>query len=176
MAKPINIQRYFPWTNMLSTRVAVGLSTLGPLGLVKKGPGTVGSVAGLALYAVFFHHSSFFGFVILAALLAYLAVGICDAAERRLQMRDPGMIILDEFVAMPLVFFGMGGYDGLIAAHHSWPVLLGGFALFRVFDILKPLGISRLQNLPGGLGCVADDLAAAAAACVSLHLILHFFF
>jgi phosphatidylglycerophosphatase A len=176
MANPINLQRYFPWTGMLSTPWVVGLSTLGPLGLVKKGPGTVGSVAGLVLYTVLFHHSSFFGFVLMSALLTYLAVGICDAAEKRLQMRDPGMIILDEFIAMPLVFFGMGGYGGLIAEHGSWPVLLGGFALFRFFDILKPLGISKIQNLPGGLGCVADDLAAAAAACVSLHLILHFFF
>ncbi len=176
MANPINFQRYFPWTSFMSTPVVVGLATLGPLGLVKKGPGTVGSVAGIALYAVLFHHASFFGFLFMAALLTYFAVGICDAAERRLQMRDPGMIVLDEFIAVPLVFFGLGGTQGLIATHGGWPVLLGGFALFRLFDIFKPLGISKLQNLPGGLGCVVDDLAAAAAACVTLHLLLHFFF
>jgi phosphatidylglycerophosphatase A len=33
-----------------------------------------------------------------------------------------------------------------------------------------------LQNLPGGLGCVVDDLAAAVASCIVLHLLLHFFF
>ena len=75
-----------------------------------------------------------------------------------------------------MVFIGMGGHNGLIAQHGSWPVLLGGFALFRVFDILKPFGISKLQDLPGGLGCAVDDLAAGLAACVSLHLILRFFF
>lgn len=169
-------RRYFPWTPALTTRVAVSAATLGPLGRVKKGPGTVGSVAGIALYVVFFHHSSPLGFVLLALLLAYLAVGICDTAEQRLQMRDPGMIVLDEFVAVPLVFFGMGGAQGLIFQHGGWPVLLAGFALFRFFDILKPLGISKLQNLPGGLGCVADDLAAAIASCISLHLLLYFIF
>ena len=86
------------------------------------------------------------------------------------------MIVLDEFVAVPLVFFGMGGPEGLIYQHGGWPVLLGGFALFRFFDVLKPLGISRLQNLSGGLGCVADDLAAGLASCVVLHLLLHFVF
>ncbi|MFT4900931.1 MAG: phosphatidylglycerophosphatase A [Lentimonas sp.] len=171
-----NFRRYFPWTPMLSTSLAVNTATLGPLGRVKKGPGTVGSVAGIILYVVFFHQSSFLGFILLALILAYLAVGICDTAEQRLQMRDPGMIVLDEFVAVPLVFFGMGGSAGLIAQHGGWPVLLAGFALFRFFDILKPLGISELQNLPGGLGCVVDDLAAAVAACISLHLILYFIF
>jgi phosphatidylglycerophosphatase A len=49
-------------------------------------------------------------------------------------------------------------------------VVLAGFGLFRFFDILKPLGISRLQNWPGGWGIVADDFAAALAACGALHL------
>ena len=80
---------YFLWTNRLSTPLVVNLATLGPLGLVKKGPGTVGSVAGLALYAVLFDHVSLFEFVLFTALFTYLAIAICDAAEQRLQMRDP---------------------------------------------------------------------------------------
>jgi len=170
------IDRYVIWTRLMPTSLVVNLATVGPVGRIKKAPGTWGSVVGLAFYAVFFHYASPFGFIVLAALGAYLSVAICDAAEKRLQMRDPGMIVLDEVVAVPLVFIGMGGHGGLIAQHGGWPVLLAGFALFRVFDILKPFGISRLQNLPGGLGCAADDLAAGLAACVSLHLILHFFF
>ena len=161
---------------MVSTPVVVNCATLGPIGRAKKAPGTWGSVAGLGLYAVLFHHSSFLGFIFLALMLAYLAVAFCDAAENRLQMRDPGMIVLDEFVAVPLVFFGMGGSDGLIAQHGGWPVLLAGFALFRLFDVLKPFGINRLQNLPGGLGCVADDLAAGLASCVVLHVSMHVLF
>ncbi|MGJ8638947.1 MAG: phosphatidylglycerophosphatase A family protein [Opitutaceae bacterium] len=171
MANLNNFQKYFPWTGLISTPVVVGLATLGPLGLVKKGPGTVGSVAGIGLYAVLFQYASPFEYLIFMALLTYFAVGICDAAERRLQMRDPGMIILDEFIAIPLVFIGMGGAQGLIAQHGGWPVLLGGFALFRIFDIFKPFGISKLQDLPGGLGCVVDDLAAGIVSCLVLHLI-----
>lgn len=170
------LQRSLIWTHLLPTRLVVNLATLGPVGRARKAPGTWGSLAGLALYAVCFHKLGLPGFVLLALVLAYLAVAFCDAAEKRLQMRDPGLIVLDEFVAVPLVFIGMGGYDGLIAQHGGWPVLLGGFALFRLFDILKPFGISRLQNLPGGLGCVADDLAAAFASCLVLHLFLRFLF
>ena len=166
--------KYFVWALPIPTNVVVNLATLGPVGRIKKAPGTWGSVAGLLLYTVCFHHSGFLGYILLAGLLAYLAIGFCDEAEKRLQMRDPGMIVLDEFVAVPLVFFGMGGSDGLVAEHGGWPVLLGGFALFRLFDVLKPLGIRSLQNFPGGVGCVVDDLAAGVASCVVLHLILHF--
>jgi len=51
----------------------------------------------------------------------------------------------------------------------AWVVFLAGFALFRFFDILKPLGIGRLQELPAGWGVVMDDVAAALAACGVLH-------
>lgn len=170
------IQRYFPWAQLLPTPVVVNLATLGPLGLVKRAPGTVGSVVGIGLYAVLFQSATPMGYLLWMLLLAYVAVAICDTAERRLQMRDPGMIILDELIAVPLVFLGMNGPQGLLIQHGGWPVLIAGFALFRLFDIIKPFGIARLQNLPGGLGCVADDLAAGAAACATLHLLLHFLF
>ena len=171
-----SIEPYIFWTRALSTPLVVNLATVGPVGRIRKAPGTWGSVVGLVFYAVFFHHASPIGFIFLAALSAYLSVAICDAAEKRLQMRDPGMIVLDEVVAVPLVFVGMGGQTGLIAEHGGWPVLLAGFALFRIFDILKPFGIARLQNLPGGLGCAMDDIAAGLAACITLHLTLHFLF
>lgn len=164
----------FVWTRLVPKEVIIGLATLGALGQKLKAPGTWGSVAGLLLYVGLFHRFGLVPYLFLLVILSYGAMAICDAAEKALQMRDPGMIVLDEVVAVPIVFFGMGGSAGLIAGHGGWPVIVGGFLLFRFFDILKPLGIARLQNLPGGIGCVADDLAAAAASCVCLHLILRF--
>lgn len=171
-----NIRRYFPWVQFLPTALVVNFATLGPLGLVKKGPGTVGSLAGVALYAVLFHQTTPFGYLLWSLLFFYLAVAFCDEAEQRLQMRDPGMIILDEFIAVPLVFLGMNGPEGLVAQHGGWPVLIAGFTLFRLFDIFKPFGISKLQNFPGGLGCVIDDTAAAAVSCIVLHVLLYLVF
>ena len=170
-----NIRRYFQWVRFLPTGLVVNLSTLGPLGLIPKGPGTVGSLAGIGLYAVLFHQAKPLGYLLLSILFVYMAIAFCDEAERRLKMRDPGMIILDEFVAVPFVFLGMGGSQGLVEQNGGWPVLLSGFLLFRLFDIFKPLGISKLQNLPGGLGCVMDDIAAAAVSCFILHVALYLF-
>jgi phosphatidylglycerophosphatase A len=46
----------------------------------------------------------------------------------------------------------------------SAPGLLGAFALFRLFDILKPWPCRALEALPGGVGIMADDLMAGAYA------------
>jgi phosphatidylglycerophosphatase A len=104
-------------------------------------------------------------------LLAFLAIPLCSAAERILCKRDPGEIIIDEFVAMPLVFWGVS--DTLTSTEATLEKLTltcAGFVLFRIFDIWKPLGINRLQTLPKGLGVVVDDLGAAFAAGLCLWI------
>jgi phosphatidylglycerophosphatase A len=51
-----------------------------------------------------------------------------------------------------------------------WLVYVAAFALFRLFDITKPLGIAKLQDLAGGWGVVFDDVAAALVACGVMHI------
>jgi len=157
------------WTHRWPTGLVVALATLGPVGQRLPAPGTWGSAAGLLWVVAAFWWPRLGLACTLALALAsgYVAVAVCGEAETRLGKKDPGEIILDEFVAMPLCFLG---WPALVGPLPVWAVLLAGFALFRLFDIAKPLGIARLQNLPGGWGVVIDDTAAALAACVTLHL------
>lgn len=53
-------------------------------------------------------------------------------------------------------------------------ILFTGFILFRFFDILKPLGIKRIQELKGGAGILADDLLAGLYALISLKTLIFF--
>ena len=49
---------------------------------------------------------------------------------------------------------------------------LAGFVLFRIFDVLKPWPANSLdRNVRGGLGVMADDLASAIYAALSLFLL-----
>jgi phosphatidylglycerophosphatase A len=48
----------------------------------------------------------------------------------------------------------------LPVASLSWRSVLAGFVLFRLFDILKPWPVRRLEALPEGWGIVLDDVAA----------------
>lgn len=159
--------RYYPWVKLLPTPVVLNMATLGPMGHLGKAPGTTGTVLGLLGYTVFFHGLGPIGFVLLLALWIYVAVAICDEAEVRMARRDPGCIILDEFVAVPLCFIGL---QPAMLQMPPWILALAAFALFRVFDIIKPFGIRRLQNWPGGVGVVADDLAAALATALVLNI------
>lgn len=158
------------WPRFLPTPLVVNLATLGPVGRVRHAPGTWGSVAGLLYFTVLFAHMSPVVLILWSLLGLYLAVGICGEAEFRLGQRDPGMVVLDEFMAMPLCYLAWQWLPSAWMTLGPWPVFLAGFALFRLFDVAKPLGISRLQHLPGGWGVVVDDVAAALAACGVMHL------
>jgi phosphatidylglycerophosphatase A len=155
------------WPRALPTSVVVGLATLGPLGRRLPAPGTWGSAAGL-LYFLLFLQQAGSGLTLLASIVAvWLAVGLCGESEVRLRAKDPGQVVLDEFVVIPLCFLG---WSSLVPVLPAWAVALAGFGLFRLFDIAKPFGIARLQHLPGGWGVVADDVGAALAACATLHV------
>lgn len=162
------------WPKFLPTSWVIGLAMLGPVGRVRHGPGTAGSLAGLLYFTVFFATlpaaHAWWLTIVLSLPALYLAVAICGEAEFRLGQRDPGGVVLDEFVVIPLCFIGWQWLPPEWTADWRWVVFLGGFALFRLFDIAKPLGIARLQTLPGGWGVVADDLAAALATCTTLHV------
>ncbi len=156
------------WSRVLPARWVAGAATLGPLGYLGRAPGTNGSLAGLVWFTLFFCPFGIAGQMVLLGLTVYLAIGLCGEAERRLYKNDPREVVLDEFVAVPLCFFGIRPY--LAAGVPLWVFIFAGFALFRLFDIAKPFGIKKLQEKPGGAGVVLDDLAAAAAACLCLHL------
>lgn len=157
------------WPRIFSTRFVCAIATLGPLGSRLPAPGTWGSLAGMLYFCLFFRLARWEVSFAWTVLLGYVAVAFCGDAARRMGKTDPGEINLDEFIVMPLVFLGWRA-DGL-AAWPAWAVLVTGFGLFRLFDIAKPLGIARLQRWPGGWGIVVDDVAAALAACGTLHLV-----
>ena len=153
------------WTHSLPTTLVLNLARLGPLGTLKA-PGTWGSLAGIAWYVLISFQLDMLISLAITAAATYVAIGICGEAEVRLKKRDPGEIVLDEFIAIPICFIGIP----VNQFSEPWIILLIGFAVFRFFDIVKPLGIKRLQHLPGGTGVVMDDIAAALATCVVLHL------
>lgn len=159
------------WSRFLPTKIVLALARLGPVGRMRKAPGTWGSAAGLLYQLLIFHHQGPLAIVLLSAIGLWLAVGICGEAEFRLGKRDPGEVVLDEFVVMPLCFIGWPRVAAALPDWAGpWAVYLAGFALFRLFDITKPFGIAKLQDFEGGWGVVFDDVAAALAACATMHI------
>ncbi len=157
-------KKFYPWASVLPKKFSVTCATLFGLGNLSA-PGTWGSVVGILFYCLFFQGMPIFRYAVFALLVAYIAIGICDAAERHLQKRDPREIVLDEFVAVPICFLP-------ITVHYfnGWWIF-AGFLLFRILDIKKPLWINDMQSLEGGAGCVMDDVIAALAVALAMNLL-----
>ena len=97
-----------------------------------------------------------------------MAVEVGHRAEKILGVDDPGRIVIDEIAALPLAYLGVILARGEIAAAdfpQNWTLVATTFVLFRIFDIAKPLGIARIQDVSRGWGLVLDDYLAALAAC-----------
>ena len=101
--------------------------------------------------------------IITASLLTLWAA---DACERRWG-DDPSQMVSDEVAGQAITFLFIP-FSGQVSLDIS--ILLAGFILFRVFDILKPFGIKRLQHFRSGLGILLDDLAAGLYALLCLQL------
>lgn len=74
---------------------------------------------------------------------------------------DPSRVVVDEMV---------GVWIPLLAANNWWQALLA-LLLFRLFDIVKPLGIKSLDRREGAFWVMADDIAAGIYAGVVLLVI-----
>lgn len=134
-------------------------------GRVPVAPGTAGSAVGVLLYLLLNELSPlWYG----AACIGVTVLGTWAAgyADRILGTKDSPTIVIDEIagflVAMFLVPF-------------AWGYIIAGFILFRIFDILKPWPLKRLQDIPGGPGVMLDDIGAAVYANVILQITWFFF-
>jgi len=154
-----------PKTPLWATLVA----TFSGIGLLRPGPGSWGSAATVVLWAGAAHciPASWQTLATGLTVLFVVAIGIPAATEvaRSRGLKDPQFVVIDE-VAGQLITF--------LAVPLTWKSLLAGFILFRVFDILKPFPIRRLEQLPEGTGIVIDDVGAGIYALIVMHLLLHF--
>jgi len=105
----------------------------------------------------------------LTLAVAALGVPVCTRAERHYG-HDAGAITLDEIAGMMVTFLFVPAGDGMDRVF----LLLAGFFLFRVFDVVKPPPAGAAQRLEGGAGVMTDDLWAGAYANLVLRLLIAF--
>ncbi len=141
------------------------------IGRIPLAPGTFGSVAGVLWFGLLLLTGNLWLYVAGALAVIGLSVWLCGAAEQILGQKDPGSVVLDEIAAMPVCFLAWvvlltwktgtsPGLDAFFSAH-AWPLTLGVFVAFRIFDVAKPWPVHQSQSLPGGWGVTIDDVLAA---------------
>ena len=130
------------------------LATLGPLGYLRPAPGTIGS-----LFAVITGYGiATFGADILALatiIVTIVGIGAADAYARITDEKDASEVIIDEVAGQWVALI-------IIPLDPLW--FAAAFLLFRFFDITKPGPVGRVEQLPGGVGVMADDIVAGLLA------------
>jgi phosphatidylglycerophosphatase A len=139
------------------------------VGRIAVAPGTFGSIVGLAWLAALLSFKSWPVFILGNVAGIAVSIWLCGEAERILGKTDPGSVVLDEIIAIPLCFtgwlavvtMGQNSFPGPEYFWAHWPSSVGVFALFRLFDVAKPWPVRQSQVLHGGLGITIDDVLAA---------------
>jgi phosphatidylglycerophosphatase A len=131
-------------------------------GLVPVAPGTFGTLATVPLVSGLNQLGTIYKALGLAIIIAgaIWASGQYQALTGR---ADPREVVIDEVAGFSLT---------MLLLPFSWMTLGLGFVFFRLFDILKPYPMKKLEGLRGGVGIVIDDLVAAIYSFVCVRLIL----
>ena len=98
-----------------------------------------------------------------AVVLVAVSIPICTRAERLFGGKDPGKIVLDEIVSVPITLF---------LVPMEIPLIAIGFVLNRLFDIVKIPPAQQAQKLRGGWGVVMDDVIAGIQSNLVMHLVI----
>ena len=138
------------------------------VGYFPVAPGTMGALATLILFwiAPEFTSLQLSGIILGITIAAVFSATITEremiaslGAERG---KDPGIIVVDEIVGMLVT---------LVAVPKTARYLIAAFILFRIFDIVKPFPIRKIEKLHSGWGIVFDDIIAGIYANLVIQLI-----
>ncbi len=143
-------------------KVILFVATGGFVGKIPFAPGTFGTLVGIPFALLLLVMTPVFCGIYLISLIL-LAIYIADQAEKIIEKKDPGCIVIDEIA-------------GYVVTLSVVPVqvstIIAGFFIFRFFDILKPMPARYFENnFPGGAGVVLDDVMAGVLSAFVLWTI-----
>ena len=139
------------------------ISTFFGAGFFPLAPGTVASFLAVIIYKYLLSNFAWPYYFLLLVLVVAAGIYLSTIYARYLNVQDPGKIVIDEVAGQLLALF-------LVTPAWKWLAL--SFLLFRFFDIVKPLGIKKLERIKWGWGIMADDLAAGLLTWLITGLII----
>lgn len=148
------------------SRAGWSLGTGLGIGLVPIAPATVASLAAVLVYGFSPLAEDSAGFFWLCGLGFLAGIWACQSLITKTD-HDPKRAVWDEFTGM---------WVTCLLLPKTLPWLAAAFVVFRVLDVLKPWPIRQFERLPGGLGIMADDLAAGAVGAVGLNVVSRLIF
>lgn len=138
---------------LIATALGIGFINNG------KGAGTVAAVACCLVW--YFVPNGILTLQLLWVTVICAAGCITATVVEKQWGKDNSKVVIDEVAGMMIA---------LVSIPVKIQYVIIGLILFRFFDIVKPLGIRRLENLPAGWGVMADDVLAGIYVNIILQL------
>ena len=137
-------------------------SALG-IGYVGKGGGTIAAVVFCIIWFLLpagYHQSNW---QVLITLLIVIIGTLSSCKVDLIWGKDSSKVVIDEIAGMSIA---------LLYVPHQIIFVIISLIAFRLFDIVKPLGVKRMEALPTGWGVMADDLLAGVYALAVTQLLI----
>jgi phosphatidylglycerophosphatase A len=139
------------------------LATFFGVGFCPIAPGTAASFVTALLYLFVLSGLSWPAQALIIVALFLVGVPAASRYSAELGQNDPGRVVIDEACGQLIALFMLSPDPVSVAS---------AFFLFRIFDIIKPYPIKKLERFPRGWGIMADDVGAGLASALVLRLVL----
>lgn len=134
------------------------------IGYIKGGGTVAAAVTCIILYLLQGHHTFEHVWILPIATIVITLIGVLTGNQVEADWgKDSYRVVIDEVA---------GQMVALLFIPLTTVNLIVGLILFRFFDILKPLGIRKMESLPAGTGVMMDDVLAGIYANVVLQIAL----
>ena len=154
----------------LKQKIADFLASGFYVGKIPFAPGTIGTL--VAIPIMFIYWNKGVGAQLLITLSVFFiglwasTVIVGDTSEGEKSKIDPDFVVIDEIAGYMVAMLGVP-FEPLYLAI--------AFVLFRIYDIFKPPPIKWFENLPSGLGIMADDIVAGVYVLIIMQILIHLF-
>ena len=131
------------------------------IGFVGKGGGTIASIFyGIIWLLLPATYTNSYWQVIITLFIIAIGVWNSNIVDSTWG-KDSSKVVIDEVAGMAITLLYIPQHIGSMIA---------ALTVFRFFDIVKPLGIRKLENLPKGWGVMADDVLAGLYALIIVQI------
>ncbi len=148
------------WPILIGTGFGSGFSPFAP--------GTAGALLASIIWTVLYLSLPFSWLLLVTVFLVIVFTFAGIWASNKLEAcwgEDPSRVVIDEMVGVWIPLLAVPDND-------QWFLyVISAFCLFRALDIIKPLGIRRMESFKGGVGVMMDDILAGVYSFVLLAVV-----
>ena len=131
------------------------IGTVFYIGKLPLAPGTWASIFAVLCWYYLFQSVNHFVLPAISIFLFLIGGIASDTIVKHSKEHDPSRIVIDEWVGqwVALSMMPINIRTGVVA-----------FVAFRIFDIITPGPVRKMEKIPGGWGIMADDVMAGIMA------------